>query len=195
ASLLGLGLAIDYGLFVVSRYREELAAGRAVPDAVGRALATAGRTVGFSALLLVCAFAGTFVFPQAVLRSLGYGAIAAVVLAAVLSLTVLPAALLLLGPRIGKWTWRVDAFERGEQRAARFWGRVVDAALRRPGLVALAVTALLLGLATQLGGARLGDIDHTALPAGNPVRATVDELAARFPAASSGATVLVDGDG
>ncbi|RDI68931.1 MMPL family transporter [Nocardia pseudobrasiliensis] len=195
ASLLGLGLAIDYGLFVVSRYREELAAGHATPAAVGRALATAGRTVGFSALLLVCAFAGTFVFPQAVLRSLGYGAIAAVVLAAILSLTVLPAALLLLGPRIGKWTWRADAFERGERRAARFWGRVVDAVLKRPGVVALAVTALLLGLATQLAGARLGDIDHTALPAGNPVRATVDELASRFPAASSGITVLIDGGG
>ncbi|MFI5777601.1 MMPL family transporter [Nocardia sp. NPDC051570] len=195
ASLLGLGLAIDYGLFVISRYREELAAGRTVPDAVARSMATAGRTVGFSALLLVCAFAGTFVFPQAVLRSLGYGAIAAVVLAAVLSLTVLPAALLLLGPRIGKWTWRADAFERGERRAARFWGRVVDAVLKRPGVVALAVTAVLLGLATQLGGVRLGDIDHTALPAGNAVRATVDELAARFPAASSGVTVLVHGDG
>ncbi|WP_280269777.1 MMPL family transporter [Nocardia wallacei] len=194
ASLLALGLAIDYGLFVVSRFREELADGRAVPDAVARTMATAGRTVAFSALLLVCAFAGTFVFPQAVLRSLGFGAIAAVVLAALLSLTVLPAALLLLGRRIGKWSWRADAFARGERRAARIWGRVVDAVLKRPGAVALAITALLVALALPLTGARLGDIDHTALPAGNAMRATVEELAADFPAASSGATVLVRGD-
>ncbi|MBF6063988.1 MMPL family transporter [Nocardia terpenica] len=191
ASLLALGLAIDYGLFVVSRFREELAAGRAAPEAVARTLATAGRTVGFSALLLACAFAGTFVFPQAVLRSLGFGAIAAVALAAVLSLTVLPAALVLIGPRIGKWSWRADAFERGERRAARFWGRVVAAVMRRPAVVAAAIGALLLTLASLLGGVRLGDVDHTALPAGSAARTTVDELAAHFPAANSGATVLV----
>ncbi|AHH16739.1 membrane protein, MMPL family [Nocardia nova SH22a] len=195
ASLLGLGLAIDYGLFVVTRYREELAAGAAVPDAVTRTLATAGRTIGFSALLLACAFAGTFVFPQAVLRSLGFGAIAAVLLAAGLSLTVLPAALVLLGDRIGAWSWRRDAFERGQRRAERWWGRIVDAVVRRPGLVAVTVGGLLLVLATPLLGVRLGDVDHTALPAGNSVRAGVDELAARFPAAGSGATVLLRGDG
>ncbi|MFE9575051.1 MMPL family transporter [Nocardia sp. NPDC006044] len=193
-SLLGLGLAIDYGLFLVSRYREELDAGRSVPQAVSRSMATAGRTITFSALLLACAFAGTFVFPQAALRSLGFGAIAAVILAALLSLIVLPAALLVLGPRITRWTWRADAFERGERRAARFWGRVVSAVLRRPGAVVVAVTALLLVMAAPLASVRLGEIDHTALPAGNPTRATVEELTAQFPAANSGATVLIRGD-
>ncbi|WP_227983519.1 MMPL family transporter [Nocardia spumae] len=195
ASLLGLGLAIDYGLFVVTRFREELAAGAPPPAAVARTLATAGRTVGFSALLLACAFAGTFVFPQAVLRSLGFGAIAAVLLAAGLSLTVLPASLALLGPRIGAWSWRRDAFDRGRRRAERWWGRVVDVVVRRPGIVAVTVGGLLLALATPVLGVRLGDVDHTALPAGNSVRAGVDELAARFPAAGSGATVLLRGEG
>lgn len=195
ASLLGLGLAIDYGLFIVTRFREELAAGAEVPDALERTLSTAGRTVGFSALLLACAFAGTFVFPQAVLRSLGYGAISAVLLAAALSLTVLPAALSLLGHRIGAWSWRRDAFERGQRRAARWWGRVVDAVVRRPGTVVIAVGGLLLVLATPVLGIRLGDVNHTALPAGNAVRAGVDELAAQFPDAGSGATVLLRGEG
>ncbi|WP_067570142.1 MMPL family transporter [Nocardia acidivorans] len=190
-SLLGLGLAIDYGLFVVGRFREELAAGQSTAAAISRALDTAGRTVLFSALLLMCAFAGTFVFPQPVLRSLGFGAIAAVGLAALLSMTALPAALTLLGPRIGKWSWRADAFERSEARAQRFWGRVVTAVMRRPGAVAIAVGALLLVLAAPLTGVRLGDIDHTALPVGNEIRSTVDELAVRFPAANSGATILV----
>ncbi|WP_280355646.1 MMPL family transporter [Nocardia otitidiscaviarum] len=190
-SLLGLGLAIDYGLFVVGRFREELGQGRAVDEAVTRALLTAGRTVTFSALLLMCAFAGTFVFPQAVLRSLGFGAIAAVGLAALLSISALPAALMLLGPRIRRWSWRADAYERAEERAQRFWGRVVTAVMRRPGTVAIAVGGLLLVLAAPLTGVRLGDIDHTALPPGNEKRIAVEELSADFAAANSGATVLL----
>ncbi|WP_067816573.1 MMPL family transporter [Nocardia inohanensis] len=190
-SLLGLGLAIDYGLFVVGRYREELGRGRTPAEAVTRTLSTAGRTVLFSALLLMCAFAGTFVFPQAVLRSLGFGAIAAVALAALLSVTALPAALVLLGPRISKWSWRADAFDRSEARAQRFWGRVVTAVMRRPGAVAIVVGAILLLLAAPVTGVRLGDVDHTALPAGNETRTAVEELTAHFPAANSGATVLV----
>ncbi|MFE3191812.1 MMPL family transporter [Nocardia sp. NPDC059240] len=190
-SLLGLGLAIDYGLFIVGRFREELRQGRTTEEAVAASLRTAGRTVLFSALLLMCAFAGTFVFPLAVLRSLGIGAIAAVGLAALLSVTALPAILALLGPRIGKWSWRADAFDRSEERAQRFWGRVVTAVMRRPGAVAIAVGAILLVLAAPLTGVRLGDIDHTALPAGNETRTAVDELSAHFPSANSGATVLL----
>ncbi|MEV6767468.1 MMPL family transporter [Nocardia sp. NPDC051030] len=190
-SLLGLGLAIDYGLFMVSRFREELGAGQSVAAAITRTLHTAGRTVLFSALLLMCAFAGTLVFPQAVLRSLGFGAMAAVGLAALLSVTALPAALTLLGPRIGKWSWRADAFERAEMRAQRFWGRVVTGVMRHPGAIAIAVGAILLVLAAPLTGVRLGDIDHTALPAGSETRTAVEELSARFPGAKSGATILL----
>ncbi|MFG1795197.1 MMPL family transporter [Nocardia sp. NPDC049149] len=185
ASLIGLGMAIDYGLFLVTRFREELAGGHAIEAAIARTYATAGRTVAFSALLLICAFAGTFVFPQAVLRSLGFGAIAAVALAAFLSLTVLPALLALFGTRIGK--------AGSKDRTERFWGRVVDAVLRRPGVVTVVVGAVLLVLAAPLTGATLGDIDHRALPAGNEMRSTVEELTARFPAASSGVTAVLQG--
>ncbi|WP_406229722.1 MMPL family transporter [Nocardia sp. NBC_01009] len=185
ASLLGLGMAIDYGLFMVTRFREEVAEGHTVAAAIERTCATAGRTVAFSALLLICAFAGTFIYPQAVLRSLGFGAIAAVTLAAGLSLTVLPAMLALFGARIGQTT--------PEQRTERFWGRVVDGVLRRPGLVAVAVGAVLLVLAVPLTGVRLGDIDQRALPPDNEMRSVVEELTARFPAASSGVTAVLRG--
>ncbi|MGN2637367.1 MMPL family transporter [Nocardia takedensis] len=185
ASLLGLGMAIDYGLFLVTRFREEYTPGADVAAAVERTLATAGRTVGFSALLLICAFAGTFVFPQAVLRSLGFGAIAAVALAALLSLTVLPALLALFGPRIGRGG--------AKARTERFWGRVVDAVLTRPGAVTVAVGAVLLALASPLLGIRLGDIDHRALPADNTMRQTVEQLTADFPAAGSGITTVLGG--
>ncbi|WP_433723435.1 MMPL family transporter [Nocardia sp. CA-129566] len=185
ASLLGLGMAIDYGLFLVTRFREEVADGHDIATAIERTYATAGRTVAFSALLLICAFAGTFVYPQAVLRSLGFGAIAAVALAAALSLTVLPAMLALFGARIGQAGI--------QERTERFWGRVVDAVLRRPGIVTVVVATLLLALATPLFGLKLGDVDHRALPAGNEMRTTVEELTAQFPAASSGITAVLRG--
>lgn len=185
ASLLGLGMAIDYGLFLVTRFREEVADGHEVRSAIARTYATAGRTVAFSALLLVCAFAGTFVFPQAVLRSLGIGAITAVALAAGISLTVLPALLALFGARIGT--------ARAIERSDRFWGGLVDRVLRRPGLVTVVVGAVLLVFAAPLAGLRLGDIDHRALPPGNPMRVTVEELTAQFPAAGSGVTAVLHG--
>ncbi|WP_063051875.1 MMPL family transporter [Nocardia arthritidis] len=185
ATLLGLGMAIDYGLFLVTRFREEVADGHDVPAAITRTYATAGRTIAFSALLLVCAFAGTFVFPQAVLRSLGIGAITAVALAAGLSLTVLPALLALFGERIGAG--------RAIDRSDRFWGGLIDRVLRRPALVTMAVGAVLLVFAAPLAGLRLGDIDHRALPADNPMRVTVEELTAQFPAAGSGATAVLHG--
>ncbi|MEU2121720.1 MMPL family transporter [Nocardia niwae] len=185
ASLLGLGMAIDYGLFLVTRFREEVADGHDVHTAITRTYATAGRTIAFSALLLVCAFAGTFVFPQAVLRSLGIGAITAVALAAGLSLTVLPALLALFGARIGT--------ARAIDRTDRFWGGLVDRVLRRPGLTTAIVGAVLLVFAAPLAGLRLGDIDHHALPPDNPMRVTIEELTAQFPAAGSGVTAVLHG--
>ncbi|MCT6735548.1 MMPL family transporter [Rhodococcus qingshengii] len=194
ASLLGLGLAIDYGLFIVSRFREELAReGVDTPTAITRTLATAGRTVAFSALLLMCAFAGTLVFPQSMLKSLGFGAMSAVAVAAAMSLTVLPAALALLGHRISTWSWRTDAFEHGEARAQRFWGTVTSAVLRRPGVIAAAIITALLLLAAPVTGIKLGDVDHTALPPDSSARIGAETVAAAFPAANSGVLILATG--
>ncbi|MFC4602636.1 MMPL family transporter [Rhodococcus kronopolitis] len=194
ASLLGLGLAIDYGLFVVSRYREELAAGSEPGEAVRRTVTTAGRTVLFSGLLLVCAFAGMLVFPQAVIRSLGFGAIAAVISAALLSLTAVPALLAVLGHRINSLAWRRGAVERGEERATRFWGGVVTRVMRRPVTVAVTIVAGLLLLASPLLGASLGEITYTALPPDDPARAASQTLATEFPTTGEAASVLVRGE-
>lgn len=97
---LGLGLAIDYALFIVRRFREELAAGAEVRAAVGATLRTAGRTVLFSALTVAVSLAAMLVFPQYFLRSFAYAGIAVVLLAAAAALILLPAALMLLGPRV-----------------------------------------------------------------------------------------------
>ncbi|MDH6677867.1 putative membrane protein YdfJ with MMPL/SSD domain [Rhodococcus sp. LBL1] len=193
ASLIGLGLAIDYGLFIVSRFREELATGAAPADAARRTVLTAGRTVMFSGLLLVCAFAGMLVFPQAVIRSLGFGAIAAVTGAAVLSLTVVPALLAILGHRIDALSWRKGAAQRGEERARRFWGGVVTRVMRRPAVVAVGITAGLLVLAAPLMKATLGEITYTALPADDPARVATETLTTQFPSTGEGATLILRG--
>ena len=99
-TLIGLGMAIDYGLFIVSRFREEIAEGYAVDVAVRRTVMTAGRTVLFSATMLIVSFAGLLMFPQGFLKSVALGGLAAIFLAALLSITVLPALLGMLGKRV-----------------------------------------------------------------------------------------------
>lgn len=99
-TILGMGLAIDYGLFVVSRYREELARGLDPRAALVRTMATAGRTVAVSGLTVAVSLSGLLIFPQVFLRSMGAGGIAAVLVAVVAALTVLPALLAVLGTRV-----------------------------------------------------------------------------------------------
>ena len=99
-TLMGLGIAIDYGLFMVSRFREEIAEGYDTEAAVRRTVMTSGRTVMFSAVILVASSVPLLLFPQGFLKSITYAIIASVMLAAILSLTVLPAALAILGLRV-----------------------------------------------------------------------------------------------
>ena len=124
-TLLGLGLAIDYGLFMVSRFREELnrGGGQDVRTAVRRATGTAGKTVVFSAAMVAVALSGLLVFPQAFLKSVAYGAISAVGLAAVLSVTMLPALFSLLGHNIDKFMVRQPRWAGVTGVVARALGR------------------------------------------------------------------------
>ena len=140
---LGLGLAIDYSLFIVSRYREELRAGHEPRAAVIRTVRTAGRTVTFNALTVAASLCAMLVFPIAFLRSFAYAGLAVAVLAGVFSVVVLPAILALLGHRVNAVTlWRrsVTPPEQG------FWHRMAIFVMRRPIPVATAVIALLLVL-------------------------------------------------
>lgn len=193
ASLLGLGLAIDYGLFVVGRFREELDSGATPIEATRRTVLTAGRTILFSGLLLICAFSGMLVFPQDVIKSLGFGAIAAVASAALLSLTAVPALLAILGHRINALSWRKDAAQRGEERARKFWGSVVTRVMGKPVAVAVAIVIGLLVLAAPLTKATLGEVTYTALPENAPARVATDVLVNDFPTTGNGATVILRG--
>ena len=137
---LGLGLAIDYSLFIVNRFREELRAGRSTEAALVRTMETAGRTVAFSALTVAASLAALLVFPLYFLRSFAYAGTAVVVLAAAGSLLTLPALLAVVGPRIdaGRIARRRRA-PRADEGA--FWHRLATTVMRRPVPVATAVVA------------------------------------------------------
>ena len=179
ASLLGLGMAIDYGLFMVGRFREEQAEGRTPAEAVARTVGTAGRTVVFSATLLMIALAGLLLFPQGFLKSLAYGGLAAVFLAAVLSLTLLPAMLAILGPRVDKIPVRLPRLSKSAPGTV--WTRLAGFVLRRPLAVALPILAFLLLLAAPVRGAHFGESDERILPAGDAARVATETLKADYP--------------
>ncbi|MFD1369280.1 MMPL family transporter [Actinoplanes sichuanensis] len=188
ASLLGLGMAIDYGLFMVGRFREEQAV-HSTSEAVRRTVATAGRTVVFSATLLMTALAGLLLFPQGFLKSLAYGGLAAVFLAMLLSLTLLPALLAVLGPRVDLIPIRLPGRVTGGTGG---WERLAGWVLRRPVLVAVPIFAALLVLALPIAGARFGENDERQLPAGDPSRVAIETLKADYPQfASDGVQVVV----
>ncbi len=196
-TLLGMGLAIDYALFVVSRFREELARlPEDDPTAVGTALTTtmhtAGRTVLFSGLTVAAAMSSLLVFPQAFLRSMGYGGIAAVLVAMLAALTVLPAVLRLLGRRIDRGRV-IGRRRRGEVVEGRVWARIAAVVMRRPVTVLVVVTVGLIALASPFLGVKWGSVDHKILPPDSEAYIAAEKLATEFGPATARATVLLDG--
>ena len=179
-TLLGLGLAIDYGLFMVSRFREELDQGRPVAEAVRLTTATAGKTVVFSAAMVAVALSGLLIFPQAFLKSVAYGAISAVGLAALLSVTVLPSLFGLLGHRIDSLTVRRTS-RRTRRLKSTWWYRLPTFAMRRATLVTVAGVAGLIALTVPLVGVKFGGINETYLPPNNDVRQAQNLFDAEFP--------------
>ncbi|MFF2521789.1 MMPL family transporter [Streptomyces liangshanensis] len=161
---LGLGLGIDYALLMISRFREQLATGASVDDAVRRTVSTAGRTVAFSAATVAAALAALLVFPQYFLQSFGYAGIGVVVIAALSTLFVMPALFAVLGHRVnsGRMPWGNRPRPGGGR--APLWGRLAGTVMRRPALTALPVLAVLLLAASPLLGITFGTPDERVLP-------------------------------
>ncbi|ALC06922.1 hypothetical protein CDES_12890 [Corynebacterium deserti GIMN1.010] len=179
-TLLGLGLAIDYGLFMVSRFREEMDKGTPVKQAVSNTTATAGKTVVFSAAMVAVALSGLFVFPQAFLKSVAFGAISAVGLAALMSVTVLPSLFGMLGKNIDKWSIRRTS------RTTRtledtIWYRIPAWAIRHSKAVTVGIVLLLLALTVPLTGVKFGGINETYLPPANDTRVAQERFDDAFP--------------
>jgi uncharacterized membrane protein YdfJ with MMPL/SSD domain len=164
---LGLGLAIDYSLFTVSRYREEAAKAGYGPDALRRTLATAGRTILFSSLTVAAALASLTVFPQNFLFSMGLAGAVVALVAAALALVVLPALLALLGPRVNALSpsWLQRAADRDARPAeSGFWYRLSRFVIARPGRIALATAAGLLALGVPFASIKFLPANSSVLP-------------------------------
>ena len=181
---LGLGLAIDYSLFVVSRYREEAARDGFGPDALRRTLQTAGRTVLFSSMTVAAAVASLAIFPQLFLYSMGIAGAIVALLAATLALTVLPALLALLGPRVNALSppRLLRAAER-DARPARSgaWYRLAQFVTRRPAQVAVASAAVLVALGVPFTQIRFITADERVLPPSASAHQVHDALDTQFP--------------
>jgi len=185
---LGLGLAIDYSLLVVNRFREQLAAGKEPGQAVAATIITAGRTVLFSALTVAAALSALLVFPLYFLRSMAYAGIAVVAIAAAGATVVLPALLAVLGRRVNAGHLRFLGALDG--RESRFWLRSTRIVLRRPLLAGGAVLAVLLLAAAPLLHIRFGIPDDRVLPASAASHQAGDALRNSFPL-DSGNTLAV----
>ncbi|MDP0397093.1 MMPL family transporter [Tsukamurella strandjordii] len=205
-SLIGLGIAHDYGLFMVSRFREELDEGYDTPTAVRRTVMTAGRTIVMSSLLIVGALACLYISPLGLLTSMATGALLGVFIAAFLSLVLLPAMLAVLGPRVfalsfhwfltifDKWKlpliggiihWAAEKTGKPKTKANienGMWGKVTDAVMKKPIAYTVGVVTLLLAVTIPVIGLQFGGISQTYLPPTNETRQAQDNFFEKFPA-------------
>jgi uncharacterized membrane protein YdfJ with MMPL/SSD domain len=178
---LGLGLAIDYSLFMASRYREEIARLGPGVDALRATMATAGRTVLFSSLTVAAALAALLVFPQRFLYSMGIGGMIVALVSATTALLVLPALLAVLGARVNALApARLQRRARAGGETSGFWYRLSRGVMRRPGRVAVATATLLVVLGLPFTGIRFTGIDASVLPAGAHARVVDDALRSDF---------------
>jgi RND superfamily putative drug exporter len=178
-TLLGLGMAVDYSLFVVSRFREELGNGRDVPAAIRITVATAGRTVLVSGLTIVLALSSLLIFPQPFLGGMAIGGMAAVLIAMLAALTVLPAALSLLGHRVD--ALRIPGIRRRRGEPGAGWARVAHSVMRRPVLYVAGVLAVLVLFALPFLRVQFGGFDERVMPADTPARIVSEALRDDFP--------------
>ena len=204
-TLVGLGIAIDFGLYIVSRFREEIAEGYDTEAALRRTMMTSGRTVTFSAVIIVASAVPLLLFPQGFLKSITYAIIATVVLSAILSITVLAGALAIVGPNIDalgvrtllrvpflrNWTFSrriIDWFAEKTQKTKTreevekgFWGKLVNRVMKRPIAFAAPIIIVMILLIIPLGQLALGGISEKYLPPDNGVRQAQEEFDKTFP--------------
>lgn len=181
---LGLGLAIDYSLLMVSRYREEIAAHGATATALANTVRTAGKSVVYSAITVGAALAALMIFPQNFLFSMGFGGLVVALVAAVVAVGVLPAVMALLGMRINalaprRWRARSEAADKVEQSGG--WYRLSHFVMRRPVVVALVSGGFMVLLALPAFGVKFTTTDSSVLPQSANARQVDQMLTREFP--------------
>jgi len=184
-TILGLGLAIDYGLFIVTRFREELHRQPTVELAVARTVATAGRTVAVSGVTVAVALTSLMLFPENFLQSMGYAGVATVAVDVLAALTVLPALLAVLGPRVNAIGIRRSVQRPPKAETSGAWYRVAQSVMRRPALYIGVIVIVLLTLGTPFLKISWGGVDARTLPSTATVRVVQETLDSDFPASST----------
>ena len=190
--LLGLGLSIDYAFLIVDRFRKELRT-KDVPEALQTTMSTAGKAVAFSGLAVAISLLGLLFFPMNFLQSMGLGGALVTGLAAIGVLTVLPAILAILGPKVNALSvLRQDPGKEG----VGFWYRLSTGVMKRPIVVMVPVVAFLVLLASPALDLRLGSPDPSILPSGNEIRWASEQLENDFtPGESTPINVVVQARG
>src|SRR6266480_4081391 len=193
-TLFGLGLGVDYSLFMVSRFREELARGRNVDDAVNITVATAGRAVIFSGLTVSIGLFGLVFFRINFLRSVGLGGVLVVLMAVFAGITLLPAVLTIIGTRVNALPVRIPSLRRGKRNRPTaenttsaslqhgFWFRLSHFVMQYPVQIFVPVLLLLVALGLPFLSVRFSAPDASILPTDVPSRAAYNLLASRFNA-------------
>jgi len=177
--LIGLAVAVDYSLFMVTRFRSERRAGRLKMAAIETASATAGRAVFFSGLAVMISLAGLFMLPDEIFHSMALGTIAVILAAITGSLTFVPATLSILGDGVSRLSVPFLSHAGGEGRG--LWGRLANAVMRRPWASAIGASVLLLALASPVLHMHLGESDLTTFPESVDGVQAVEALQAHWP--------------
>jgi trehalose monomycolate/heme transporter len=184
-TILGVGLGIDYGLFIVTRFREELHRQPTVEQAVARTVATAGRTVAVSGVTVAVALTSLMLFPVDFLRSMGYGGVATVAVDVLAALTVLPALLAVLGHRVNALRIRRSVQRPPKDEASGAWYRLARSVMRRPLVYVTVITIGLLALGAPFLRISWGGTDARTLPVASTVRQVSQALDSEFPVNST----------
>ena len=184
-TILGLGLGIDYGLFMVTRFREELHRQPTVEQAVARTVATAGRTVAVSGVTVAVALTSLMLFPEDFLRSMGYGGVATVAVDVLAALIVLPALLAVLGHRVNALRIRRSVQRPPRDESSGAWYRLARSVMRRPLVYVTVITIALLALGAPFLRISWGGTDARTLPAASTVRQVSQTLDSQFPVNST----------
>ena len=177
--LIGLAVAIDYSLFMITRFRSERQAGRDRLAAIEAASSTAGRAVFFSGIAVMISLAGLLLIPVAVFQTMAVGTIAVILVSVLGSLVFLPAVLSILGDRVNRGA--IPGLGRVRADGAGGWARIVRAVMSRPVVAALAATAVLLVMASPVTHLRLGEPDISVIPATVDGVQAVEALRAHWP--------------
>jgi RND superfamily putative drug exporter len=178
-TLIGLGVAIDYSLFIVNRFRDELAAGASREDAIATAMSTAGRAITFSGITVAVGLSAMLFFQGTFLASMGAAGAIVVAVAVVYGLTFLPALLSLLGPRVDRWS--LPFLGRRKPAGTGAWHSMAMWVMRRPWVVLVPALAILLVAGTPFLQLRLANGDVDQLPPNNEARQGYDILVNDFP--------------